>query len=58
VSRRGSAKQRAAVAHVLRRLSMGPQPDLAATLEDADAAICWSQNVTGCSRAPGDWAVS
>jgi len=39
MTRKASVKQRVAVAHVLRRLSMGPQPDLVATSNDLDGAI-------------------
>src|SRR3954447_4379272 len=51
-STKGSVKQRAAVAHVLRRLSMGPQPELAATLEDADAAIARALDLSAPAATP------
>jgi len=52
VSTKGSAKQRAAVAHVLRRLSMGPQPDLAASLLDPDAAIARALDMSAPPATP------
>ncbi len=52
MSRKPSVKERAAVAHVLRRLSMGPQPDLAATLEDADAAIARALDLSAPAALP------
>ena len=45
-------KKRAAVAHVLRRLSMGPQPDLAATLHDSDAAIDRALDLSAPAATP------
>ena len=52
MSEKGSAKQRAAVAHVLRRLSMGPQPDLAASLSDPDAAIARALDLSAPPATP------
>jgi uncharacterized protein (DUF1800 family) len=52
MSKLGSAKQRAVVAHVLRRLSMGPQPDLAATLTDPDAAIARALDLSAPPATP------
>jgi len=52
VSKKGSAQQRAAVAHVLRRLSMGPQPDLASTLTDPDAAIARALDLSAPAATP------
>ena len=52
MSRKASVKERAAVAHVLRRLSMGPQPDLAATLEDSDAAIARALDLSAPAATP------
>ena len=47
-----SVKHRAVVAHVLRRLSMGPQPDLVATTSDADAAIARALDLTAPAATP------
>jgi uncharacterized protein (DUF1800 family) len=43
---------RKVVAHVLRRLSMGPQPDLVATLADADAAIDRALDLSAPAATP------
>jgi len=40
------------VAHVLRRLSMGPQPELVAGLRDADAAIARALDLSAPAAAP------
>ena len=52
MTRKASVKERAAVAHVLRRLSMGPQPDLAATLKDSDAAIARALDLSAPAATP------
>ena len=52
MSTKASVKERAAVAHVLRRLSMGPQPDLAATLKDSDAAIARALDLSAPAATP------
>jgi uncharacterized protein (DUF1800 family) len=52
VSEKGSGKHRAVVAHVLRRLSMGPQPDLVADLPDADAAIARALDLSAPAATP------
>jgi len=49
---RGKAQQRATVAHVLRRLSMGPQPDLASTLTNPDAAIARALDLSAAAATP------
>jgi uncharacterized protein (DUF1800 family) len=45
-------RRRAEVAHVLRRLSMGPQPDLVAGIRDADVAIARALDLTAPADAP------
>src|SRR3954464_8689159 len=52
MTRKASVKERAAVAHVLRRLSMGPQPDLAATFKDSDAAIARALDLSAPAAVP------
>lgn len=47
-----SAKRKARVAHVLRRLSMGTQPDLATDLKDADAAIARALDLSAPAATP------
>lgn len=47
-----TTEQRARVAHVLRRLSMGPQPDLVDTTKDADAAIARALDLSEPAAVP------
>src|SRR4051812_8235436 len=52
MSRKASVRERAAAAHVLRRLSMGPQPDLVATLKGSDAAIARALDLSAPAATP------
>ena len=51
-SRGVAVSDRERIAHVLRRLSMGPQPDLAATLKDSDAAIARALDLSAPAATP------
>ena len=55
--RRENPKQKAVVAHVLRRLSMGTQPDLVSATADADAAIARALDLSAPAAAPLQFAV-
>ena len=52
MTRSASARQRAAVAHVFRRLSMGPQPDLVLATADPHAAIARALDLGAPAAVP------